>query len=106
MANQYIFLPWLRRGLAKEIAEADPLSESVVAENRPALAVNVKILGDDIEKKTVPQQVTLLGPGDISGIDTTAIVKTEPLSGVNNFEPNFFPYIEFYEEDFPWRYTP
>ena len=25
---------------------------------------------------------------------------------MTNFEPNYLPYIEFYDEDFPWRYTP
>lgn len=106
MPNQYIFLPWLRRGLAKQIAEADPLNGSAIEEPRPRLNLNVRLLADDVEKKTIPQEVVLIGPGDISGINTSAIVKTEPLAGVNNFEPNFFPFIEFYEEDFPWRYTP
>ncbi|MCP4998659.1 MAG: hypothetical protein GY933_07815, partial [Hyphomicrobiales bacterium] len=25
---------------------------------------------------------------------------------ITDFEPNFLSYVEFYEEDFPWRYTP
>ncbi|MEP7106534.1 MAG: hypothetical protein ABI760_01105 [Ferruginibacter sp.] len=106
MANQYIFLPWLRRGMAKQIAETDPLIDSPGTEGRAKVKLNVRILADDVEKSIVTQEVVLVGPGDITGIDRSAIVKTDPAPGLNNFEPNFFPYIEFYEEDFPWRYTP
>ena len=30
----------------------------------------------------------------------------EPAHWVTNFEPNYLAAIEFYDEDFPWRYTP
>ncbi len=106
MANQYVFLPWLRRGLAKQIIDADPLVPASPGDGRSMVLVNAKILADDVEKKTVSKTIELLGPGDITGIDTAAIVKTEPANGITKFEPTFFPYIEFYEEDFPWRYTP
>lgn len=106
MANQSIFLPWLRRGLAKQITDADPLANVPVNEPRPVVQVGVKILADDTDKGTVNQPFSLLGPGDITGIDSATIVKTEPVAGTKNFEPNFFPYIEFYEEDFLWRYSP
>ena len=48
----------------------------------------------------------MLGPGDVVGINPRAIVKTEPRNWVTDFESNYLPYIEFYEEDFPWRFTP
>src|SRR5437762_9254113 len=34
------------------------------------------------------------------------VVRTEPLNRITNFEPNYLPFIEFYDEDFLWRYTP
>ena len=55
---------------------------------------------------TVDKDIQLYGPGDIVGIDAKAIVKVEPRNLITNFESNFLPYIEFYDEDFPWRYTP
>lgn len=106
MANQYVFLPWLRRGLASQVKEADPLTGAAIAEKRSSVKVSVKILADDAEKAGAEQQVALLGPGDITGISTSAIVKTDPQAGAKNFEPNYFPYVEFYEEDFIWRYSP
>ena len=54
----------------------------------------------------VARDVALYGPGDIVGIDRRAIVRMEPRDWITNFEPNYLPYIEFYDEDFPWRYTP
>jgi hypothetical protein len=106
MANQYYFFPWIRRGLTRQITDSDPLTDAMGTGGRAGVNVSVKIMGDDTEKKIISQQVELLGPGDITGIDSSAIVKTEPARGVLNFEPNFFPYVEFYEEDFPWRYSP
>lgn len=106
MPTQYIFLPWLRRGLAKQITLPDPLINTGTDTSRAGVKLQVNILGDDVQKASVMQEVALTGPGDIMGIDRSAIVKTDPAPGIKNFQPNYFPYIEFYEEDFPWRYTP
>ena len=48
----------------------------------------------------------LYRPGDIVGIDPRAIIKSDPHNWITNFEPNYLPHIDFYDEDFPWRYTP
>ncbi|MBE7172622.1 MAG: hypothetical protein INR73_18730 [Williamsia sp.] len=106
MANQYVFLPWLRRGLAQQIADPDPLTAQPHPDARPTIQAGIRIIADDAERATVNQPFSLLGPGDITGISTSAIVKTDPGAGTKNFEPNYFPYIEFYEEDFLWRYSP
>ena len=34
------------------------------------------------------------------------VVRTEPRDWVTNFETNYLAAIDFYDEDFPWRYTP
>src|SRR5207237_7891568 len=52
------------------------------------------------------QDIALYGPGDLLGIDGRAVSRTEPRSGVSNFESNYLAAIDFYDEDFPWRYTP
>ena len=54
----------------------------------------------------VAQEIALYGPGDIVGIDHRAIVRTEPRNWVTNFEANHLAAIDFYDEDFCWRYTP
>jgi hypothetical protein len=45
-------------------------------------------------------------PGDIIGINSDMIVRTEPSNWITDYEPNYLPFIEFYDEDFAWRYTP
>ena len=104
----YSFLPWLRQGIANNIVNpADPTSVKL----RASIPIKVNIIGtktDDkpIDPQAIEQKIELYGPGDIIGIDANAIVKTEPRNWITNFEPNYLPYIDFYEEDFPWRYTP
>ena len=55
---------------------------------------------------TATQDIALYGPGDILGIDGRAVIRTEPRAGVTNFESNYLAAVDFYDEDFPWRYTP
>lgn len=104
----YSFLPWLRLGVANNI-QNDDLDQSVMA--RATMAVDLTLTGAPVEGETaltaaVHRDVELYGPGDVVGIEAGAIVKVEPREGITNFEPNYLPYIEFYDEDFPWRYTP
>jgi hypothetical protein len=104
----YSFLPWLRQGLANQIASAD-FDNSVKV--RAAMNVQLEARGDKVTgggTQTLPvnRPVELFGPGDIVGIDRRAIVRMEPRDWITNFEPNYLAHIEFYDEDFPWRYTP
>ncbi|MFD3458313.1 hypothetical protein ACFWVM_01245 [Nocardia fluminea] len=34
------------------------------------------------------------------------VVRTEPRHWISNYEPNYLAFVEFYDEDFLWRYTP
>jgi hypothetical protein len=98
----YTFLPWVRQGLGGRIDTVDPLGPSPGA---PVERASIRI-DFDVNSTPVGNPVQLIGPGDVLGINPRAIVKTEPRHWITNFEPNFFPYVEFYDEDFPWRYTP
>lgn len=110
--DRYAFLPWTRRGLSAKITESDNFNNFAGgpwAFERPNLKVKVKVTakkGGTTHNEDVVQDISLVGPGDIIGIDHDVIIKTEPLNWVTNFEPNYFPFVEFYEEDFPWRYSP
>lgn len=103
----YTFLPWLRQGLGNSILEAETSpNPSLRASLEVELALRVKSLGDPIADRPVSRTVRLYGPGDVLGVERAAIVKTEPRDFITNFEPNNLAFIEFYDEDFPWRYTP
>ncbi len=99
----YTFLPWLRKGIANRIG-----AQAVTA--RATVEVNLDIEGTNkgggATTASIARQVELYGPGDIVGIDAAQISRVEPDHWVTNFEPNYLAAIEFYDEDFPWRYTP
>lgn len=94
----YTFLPWVRQGIASEISHPDGVA---LPGERASVDVRFNVNG-----QPVGRAVELLGPGDIVGINPRAISKVEPRPSVTDFESNYLPYVEFYEEDFPWRYTP
>lgn len=102
----YSFLPYLRQGLAGHIISADGDDTVKV---RAAAHVSLTLSGEGIgavPPLPVDKDVAIYGPGEIVGIDPRVIVRTAPREWITNFEPNYMPFIEFYEEDFPWRYTP
>jgi hypothetical protein len=103
----YTFLPWLRHGIANKITAAD-LDPSVKlrASIKVDFALETTGISGAVNTEPFSKDIQLYGPGDIVGIDARAIIKTDPQNWITNFEPNYLPYIEFYDEDFPWRYTP
>lgn len=98
--SHYTFLPWLRRG-AIRLANAPSTKERLAIEMRLNVVTEA---GEDPD--SITRKAQLYGPGDISGVDWRAIVRTVPRANVRDFEANFLASIEFYDEDFPWRYTP
>lgn len=110
----YSFLPWLRQGLAAGISEADLQGaepDSGAQEGRAALAVAVTLRTTDegdgsTAEHEVSKTLSIMGPQDVAAIGSEAFVRTYPRAGVNNFESNGLPYIEFYQEDFLWRFSP
>lgn len=97
----YVFLPWVRQGAASGIQTPDSLS----ANQAGVVSVPVKLHINGTEVDPQPQ-VRLYGPGDVTGIDPQQVVRTEPRHLSMDFEPNYFPAIEFDRPDFPWLFTP
>jgi len=99
---KYTFSSWLRNGIGANINQTDNLGDgSPTINERATVPIDVQINGQNIHKN-----FALHGPGDITGILQNMVVRTEPLPNISNFEPNYIPFIEFYEEDYIWRYTP
>jgi hypothetical protein len=95
----YVFLPWARQGAASGIQTPD-----MSANQRGVVSVTVGLRVNDTAP--VERQVRLYGPGDVTGIDPRQVVRTDPRHQATNFEPNYFPAIEFDRPDFPWLFTP
>jgi len=105
----YSFFPWVRQGLGNQITDADVAGRVRLRSEIPvSLELRGTGIGADLVQAvpTAARNVPLAGPGDIVGIESRAIIRTEPRNWITNFEPNYVPCIEFYDEDFPWRYTP
>ena len=101
-------LPYLRKGLAKEITDQ---SEGI----RASFSVKADLVGtvagseenaEEVSVKTEEQRFSLVGPVDVKSIEAAAISEIVPADKSEGYCMEFMPYIEFYEEDFPWRYTP
>ncbi len=93
---KYTFLPWLRRGIVNQLT-----SPAVGARAKLDVGLTINNPANEVTKT-----VSLIGPGDVTGINQQMIVRTEPRNFITDFEPNYLAFLEFYDEDFPWRYTP
>ncbi|MFB9237863.1 hypothetical protein ACFFWC_20255 [Plantactinospora siamensis] len=99
----YSFLPWLRTGLATHLTGAPGTAA------RASVDVPLRLAAETpggVVTTDVSRAVQLYGPGDVIGVDPRAISRTEPRPWITNVEANFLAHIEFYDEDFPWRYSP
>jgi prepilin signal peptidase PulO-like enzyme (type II secretory pathway) len=99
----YTFLPWLRQGLANQISGASGQRATVPVD---LVLTGRKLDGSTETKPPIHRDIEIYGPGDVTGLDPRAIIKTEPGNFITNFEPNYLAYIDFYDEDLPWRYSP
>lgn len=99
-AATYRFYSWLRQGLLAGLS--GPGASSPATAGRLALPVRLRVN----DRAPIDVNVQLYGPGDITGLDARAIIRTEPHAHMTDFEPNYFPAIEFDRPDFPWLFTP
>ena len=114
--NAYYF-PWVRKGLGTYIDETDSLGENDgVVLCRPELTVKSKYTvqherpeegkKDNESEIILEKTVKFTGPGDILRVNASAVMKVHPEAGSEGFPTQYLPYIEFWEPDFLWRYTP
>ena len=106
MAIAYQFLPWVRRGLAVALDTADNLGNGAPLPSRGSAQVGVALAAPHDGTAIAPLQMRLHGPGDVIGIDTRLVVRTDPKPNARNFEPNYLAIVDFDPPDFPWMLTP
>ena len=75
----YAFIPWVRTGLSSS-------AQAVPGANYLGTQVAVTVNATAAQ----PVSVRLHGPGQVTGIDPRAIIRTEPLADTSTFEPNYF----------------
>lgn len=102
----YSFLPWLRKGIGNKLNEEEDKGAGTGNLERGKVDVELEVFGEGNLGGSATKEINLVGPGDIKGISPGAIVKSIPEADEFNFEPNYLAGIEFYDEDFLWRYSP
>ncbi|MFN0248733.1 MAG: hypothetical protein ACKV2T_17725 [Kofleriaceae bacterium] len=95
----YRFVSWLHSGAAAQISIADGDA------GPPHVSLPVSIEFNE-GARVATTTLDLLGPGDITALDPTAIQRVWPPAGSPDAEANLFPLVEFAQPDLPWRYTP
>jgi hypothetical protein len=102
---QYRFLPWVREGAATAHANPDNLKPVLVAPGGKPLSRLPLVLKLN-EQTPVDVALRLYGPGDVTGIDSRVVIRTDPRAGSADLEPNVLASIEFDPPGFPWLFTP
>ncbi len=96
---KYRFMPWSRQGLAAHTQQADT---GGTLPARALLPVAITVSGASVANVNL----SLYGPGDVAGIDSRVIIRTEPRAHTTDAEPNYLAAIEFDLPDLPWMFTP
>ena len=99
IAATYRFYSWLRQGLLAGLSGLGAPSQATAG--RLSLPVRLRVN----DRAPIDVNVQLYGPGDITGLDAREIIRTEPQAHMTDFEPNYFPAIEFDRPDLPWLFT-
>jgi len=97
----YIFLPWVRAGAAATLT--DDVKDQLATDQLATVSLEVKF---EVNARPLAKTARLYGPGNVTGIDRQQVVRVEPRHGSTDFEPNYFPAVEFDRPDFPWLLTP
>lgn len=102
----YHFMPWLREGMGLNSNNLDTNKPGPGSALRSTIEVMVDIEENNSKKTEVIKDIELLGAVDVRGINPQVISAMYPKPGSDNMEPNYLPFIEFFDEDLPWRFTP
>jgi hypothetical protein len=98
--DSYRFIAWSRRGLAAAIPSQGG------GDGHATLPVTLTVKKGASETEPVEKTLRFYGPGDVVQIDNRQIIRREPRPGASDFEPNYFPLIEFDVAEFPWLISP
>ena len=103
----YLF-PYLRKGISNGITKGELKAGKTRAELDVKLSVDYHRV-DRQKKAETPKAVTiqLIGPADVKSLNKRAVSHFfPPESAAIKMTSVYMPYMEFFEEDLPWRYTP
>lgn len=113
MEEKINIVPYLRKGLSQYIEKENPQAEGqpVADGSRAVIELTVDVQGTTPSGNSrhfyPKRELSLVGPGDIKQVKPVIISQIYPPAiNTQRFNPTTMPFVEFYEADFPWRYTP
>lgn len=98
IGDQMTFLPWVKQKLVLAATVSNTSARTAI--KLKVTATSAGNSPDQIEK-----QLELYGPGDVMGINQSALLGTMPNPNETQFSPLQLASIEFKDEDLPWRYS-
>lgn len=113
MSNTFI-TSYSRKGVSNFLTDPDNLNGSESAKKyRGTVEVSLELKGSqsDANKEgsgtpSVSRTMEVYGPSEVLGISESSIRNIVPDPKSDPMSCGYMPYIEFYDSDFPWRYTP
>lgn len=99
--ESYTFLPYARTGVVAVLDR--PFDWSLPARATARLAIPV-VDGTGAEPAEV--EITVRGPGDVTGIDERQVIRCYPRAGSSDALAEEVAHIEFDRPDLPWMFTP
>ena len=108
------YFPWARKGLGAYIDEKESVNGTTKGRAELTIKSNYTVrhkqpegaVGSDKSQRILEKTVKFIGPGDVLKINPSAVMKVHPEENSEGFPKQYLPYIEFWEPDFLWRYTP
>ncbi len=103
--ERIVYLPFLRREFPIDLngTEGSNLTGTLRLEVRGQKEIDPS---DEVDRlQNTEHTITFFGPGDVEDINPGAFARREPPPNTKDFEPNLFPFIEFRDPDFIWRYS-
>ena len=99
--EQYVFLPYARSGIAAALTS--PFAWNATA--HASVTVKAPVI-DDRGGIDAAMTVHVYGPGDVTEIDRSQVIRTLPRSDIHDAEIEDLVHVEFDRPDLPWLFTP
>ncbi len=106
MPTNLQFVSWSRRGVAAGDVSAPAQADGRLHVSRRFVVTTTPRDGTPVTVPAESAEVTVLGPGDVVGLDRAQILRRSPRPDDHNLEPNYLATIEFATPDLPWMFSP
>ncbi|MEU8139302.1 hypothetical protein [Streptodolium elevatio] len=101
------FLPWVRDGVVRALADEDPLSGALSRQRGEVrLTVEVAASGADPETISVGTDAAVHGPGDVTALDPRQVIRCFPEPNAQGVDVSLFAAVDFDAPELPWQFTP